>query len=75
VRRPDPHSVWFDAPQIHQPQEERSFVAMSKNGRIVIIPHPKAEPDLDQIVLALLADLDQPTKSPTLPRKAMRKSS
>lgn len=33
---------------------------MPRSGRIRVIPHPKAEPDLDQIVLAVLGRFDEP---------------
>lgn len=45
---------------------------MSKSGRIVTIPHPKAEVDLDQLVLAVLGDLDPPAK-PGKPKAAPKR--
>lgn len=34
---------------------------MAKSGRVVAIPQEREQPDLDEIVLAILATVDPPT--------------
>ncbi len=40
---------------------------MTRTGRVVITPHAKPEPDLDQIVLAILAAIGPPASPPRKP--------